>query len=131
MPAEPLNLTLTQAASRQVEAAIGALERGRFEVALTLAGAAEGMIKRDGHHLFVALRDNPQAKERTAEKKDWISLLNRERDWLKHGGDDAMTVECFDAAMMIARALSKLEANDWTPRMEDFRKWFLQNIDLV
>jgi hypothetical protein len=29
-----------------------ALERGDFDVALTLAGAAQGMIKRDGHHMF-------------------------------------------------------------------------------
>jgi hypothetical protein len=80
LPADPLNLTLTEAATRQVDAAIDALERGKFDVALTLAGAAEGMIKRDGYHLFAGLRDNPRAKERIAEKKDWIAILNRERD---------------------------------------------------
>jgi hypothetical protein len=127
LPADPLNLTLTEAATRQVDAAIDALERGKFDVALTLAGAAEGMIKRDGYHLFAGLRDNPRAKERIAEKKDWIAILNRERDWLKHGGDDVMEIECFDAAMMIARAASKLEA--WTRRMEDFRVWFLKHLD--
>ncbi|MBB4428403.1 hypothetical protein GGD66_006990 [Bradyrhizobium sp. CIR48] len=131
LPAPALKLTLAQGATRQVEAAIDALERGKFDIGLTLAGAAEGMIKRDGHHLFAGLRDNPRAQERFGKKRDWITLLNRERDWLKHGGDDAMEITCFDAAMMIARAASKLEAKDWTPKMEDFRVWFLQNLDEI
>jgi hypothetical protein len=131
LPAGPLNLTLTEAASRQVDAAIHAFERGKFDIAVTLAGAAEGMIESDGHHLFAGLRDNPRAKERFARQKDWINTLNREFYWLKHGGDDAMEIACFDAAMMIARAASKLEAKDWTPKMEDFRNWFLNNLDAV
>lgn len=129
LPADPVKLTLIEGATRQVDAAIDALERGKFDIVLTLAGAAEGMIRRDGHHLFAGLRDNPRAKERCAEKKDWIAMLNRERDWLKHGGDDEMQIECFDAAMMIARAASKLEV--WTAKMEDFRDWFLKNLDSV
>lgn len=129
LPADPIKLTLTEGVSRQVDAAIDAFERGDFAVAITLSGAAEGMIRREGYHLFAGLRDNPRSKERIAEKKDWIALLNRERDWLKHGGDDEMQIECFDAAMMIARAASKLEV--WTPKMEDFRVWFLQNLDHV
>lgn len=127
LPADPTKLTVTEGATRQVDAAIDALGRGDFVAAITLAGAAEGTLKRDGFHLFVGLRDNPRVKERITEKKDWIGLLNRERDWLKHGGDDEMQIECFDAAMMIARAASKLEV--WTPRMESFRAWFLQNLD--
>jgi len=127
LPVDPLTLTLAQAATRQVDAAIDALERGKFDIALTLAGAAEGMIKREGNHLFAGLRDNPRAKEKFAAKKNWIVMLNRERDWLKHGGDDAMEIECFDVAMMIARAASKLEV--WTPKMEDFRTWFMANLD--
>jgi hypothetical protein len=43
LPADPIKLTLTEGASRQVDAAIDALERGDFAVAVTLAGAAEGM----------------------------------------------------------------------------------------
>jgi len=129
LPADPLKLTLTEGMTRQVDAAIDALERGDFDVAITLAGAAEDMIHREGHHLFAGLRDNPRSKERIAEKKDWIALLNQERDCLKHGGADEMQIECFDAAMMIARAASKLEV--WTPKMEDFRTWFLASLDNV
>jgi hypothetical protein len=47
-PDRPLNLTKVEAAIRQVEAAIEALERGDFDVAITLAGAAEDMIDRPG-----------------------------------------------------------------------------------
>ena len=128
LPADPIKLTLTERATRQVEAAIDALARGDFDVALTLAGAAEGMIHRDGYHLFVGLRDNPRAKEKFEKKKDWIAALNRERDWLKHGGDDAMEIACLDAAIMIARAASKLEPEVWTTKIEDFRTWFNANL---
>jgi hypothetical protein len=38
-----------------------------------------------------------------------------------------MDIECFDAAMMVARAATKLEV--WTPKMEDFRTWFMANLD--
>ena len=127
LPADPIKLTLTDGATRQVEAAIDAFQRGKFDIALTLAGAAEGMLNRDSFHLFAGLRDNPRAKERFDKKKDWIAMLNRERDWLKHGGGDEMQIECFDSAMMIARAASTLEV--WTPKMEDFRTWFLANLD--
>ena len=129
LPVDPLRLTLTEGATRQVEAAIDALERGKFDIAVTLAGAAEGMIPRDANHLFAYMRDNPRAKERFEKKKDWINTLNREFYWLKHGGDDAMDIERYDAAMMIARAASKLEV--WTPKMEDFRAWFLKHLDEV
>jgi hypothetical protein len=103
------------------------LDRGDFDVALTLAGAAEGMIKREGNFLFAGMRDNPKYKERFTAKRDWIAVLNSERDWLKHGGTDEVEIECFDAAMMVARAASKLEV--WTPKMDAFRTWFLANLD--
>jgi hypothetical protein len=127
LPADPIKLTLAEGAARQVDAAIDAFGRGDFDVALTLAGAAEGMLKRDGFYLFVGLRDNPRVKERFDDKKDWIAMLNRERDWLKHGGDDEMQIECFDAALMIARAASKLEV--WTPKIDGFREWFQKQLD--
>lgn len=43
-----LHLNLLEAATRQIHTAIDALEAGNFDIALTLAGAAEGMIHRDG-----------------------------------------------------------------------------------
>lgn len=129
LPANPLNLTLEEAASRQVDAAIDALQRGDFDVALTLAGAAEGMIRRDGPHMFAWLRDNPKAAERFPNKKQWIDELNREYYWLKHGGEETMEIDCATAVFMIARAMTKLEV--WTPKMDAFKPWLLENLDNV
>jgi hypothetical protein len=123
-----LSLTVPEAASRQVDAAIDALQAGNYDVALTLAGAAEGMIERTGHHMFGWLKQHPRALERF-DKKEWISILNTERDWLKHGGQPAMQISCAEAAFMIARAGSKLE--EWTPKMVAFKIWLLANIDNI
>ena len=123
-----LSLSLHDAASRQVDAAIDALQAGDYDVALTLAGAAEGMIERTGHHLFGWLKQHPKALQRFAIKA-WISILNTVRDWLKHGGQPAMQISCTDAAFMIARAASKLE--EWTPKMVAFKIWLLANIDSI
>lgn len=133
LPVSPMNvkigslhLTQVDAASRQVDAAIDALERGDFDIALTLAGAAEGMIERTGLHMFGELKKSPNALARFSQK-EWITILNTERDWLKHGGQPAMEIECSSAAFMIARAASKLE--DWTSRMTKFKIWLLANLD--
>jgi hypothetical protein len=119
-PKHILMLTKIEAATRQTEAAIEAFARGDFDIAITLAGAAEGMIERDGPHLFSFLRDSPRVRD--VPKKDWITTLNTERDWLKHQtGPDALMLEQENTAFMIARAASKLEI--WTPRMEEFKEW--------
>lgn len=128
VPIGSLHLTLLEAANRQIHAAIDALEAGNYDAALTLAGAAEGMIRRDGGYIFAMLQNHPRALERFP-KKDWISLLNVERDWLKHGGQEAMEIDCYAAALMIARAASKLE--EWSPRMNAFKAWFLENLDTL
>lgn len=103
LPARSLNLSLAEAASRHIDVAIDVVSRGDFDVALTLADAADGMSKRDGLHMFAWLRDNFDAKERFANQQEWIALLNRERDWLKHASEASMEIECASAALMIAR----------------------------
>ncbi|MET4513744.1 hypothetical protein [Bradyrhizobium sp. I1.7.5] len=123
-----LFLTLHKAATRQVDAAIDALQAGDFDVALTLAGAAEGMIERTGHRMFGWLKLHPKAMERFTQR-EWITILNTERDWLKHGGQPSMQISVAEAAFMIARAASKLE--DWTPKMVAFKIWLLANLDRI
>ena len=125
VPETTLTLTKMEAAARQTEAAIEALIRGEFDIAITLAGAAEGMIDRDGPHMFAYLRDSPRTSE--LDSKKWIAALNLERDWLKHsGGPDSLSFERENAAYMIARAASKLE--HWSPKMEAFKEWVLEFI---
>jgi hypothetical protein len=117
-----------EAATRQVEAAIAALVRGHFDIAITLAGAAEEMIDRKGSHLFEFLRDHPSAKP--IDKKAWIRHLNRDRDWLKHAsGPDRLLIERFSACVLIARAVTKLEASCWTTSIKDFQGWYVRNIN--
>jgi hypothetical protein len=126
VPQGSLNLSLIEAATRQTDAAIAALEQGMFDVAMTLAGAAEGMIEREGFHMFQSLRASPRALERFSQK-EWTSILNMERDWLKHGGAAEMTIDRASAAFMIARAMSKLD--QWTPKMDEFKVWLLSNLE--
>jgi len=128
IPMGSIRLSLVEAATRQTEAAIEAIERGQFDIALTLAGAAEGMIPREGFHMFAALKaGKPDIDGVTG--KQWVTVLNLERDWLKHGGQETMKIECGQAAFMIARAASKLEV--WTPKMDEFKVWLLENIDAI
>ncbi len=128
IPIGTLNLTLVEAATRQTDAAIDAMQRGEYDVALTLAGAAEGMIERDGPHMFAHLRDSPRARNKFSNK-EWIATLNRERDWLKHGGQSEMDIECAAAAFLITRAATKLER--WTPKKEEFKIWLMKNLDAI
>jgi hypothetical protein len=126
----PLNISKAEGASRQVEEAIKALERGDFDIAVTLAGAAEGMLERSGHHMWSYMLQSAQAA--VFDKRELIEHLNAERDWLKHPTPSAEATKTFTrahAAIMIARAMSKLET--WSPRMNSFKRWFEGNLEEV
>ena len=126
VPKNSVTITKQEGAQRQIDGAICALVRGEFEIAVTLAGAAEGMLDRDGPHLFSRLRDAPLPRSKMDERQ-WTALLNLERDWLKHSREPAtLTIVYRDAAFMIARAATKLE--NWTPLMEEFKIWLLGDI---
>jgi putative transcriptional regulator len=123
-----LKLTKAEGATRQTIGAIEAFIRGDFDIAITLAGAAEGMLSRQGNDLFSYLQDSPRAQN--VEKKEWVRALNEERDWLKHadpGHAQVMELEREHAAMMIARAASKLEK--WPPQIEEFGEWLRENLE--
>ena len=130
VPKAVLTITKTDGAIRQVEAAIQALQRGDFDIAVTLAGASEGMFDRRGPHMWNFILNSPKAAE--FEKKELISVLNAARDWLKHPTTDVsevLTLTRGDAAFMIARAASKLET--WSPLIEDFKSWLVANLDTL
>jgi hypothetical protein len=127
-PLGALDLSLVEAATRQTEAAIDALQAGQYDIAVTLAGAAEGMIQRDGLHMFAYAKSAPRVLEEFSQK-EWINTLNKELYWLKHGGQPTMTIGCGHAAFMIARAASKLET--WTVKMEQFKEWLVTNLDAI
>jgi hypothetical protein len=128
--ARPLKISKAEGASRQVEKAIKALERGDFDIAVTLAGAAEGMLKRSGRHMWSFMLQSPKAAE--FDKRKLIDFLNAERDWLKHPTPNAGATKTFiraHAAFMIVRAMSKLET--WSPRMNRFKRWYEGSLEEV
>jgi hypothetical protein len=133
VPDAPLTLTKAEVATRQVEGAIEALVRGHFDVAITLAGAAEGMIKGETPtSLFAYHRDHPKREEGGITEKELVSHLNKERDWLKHACEpDSMQFQLYTAAFMVARAATKLGAERWTPPIAAFWPWWTEYVETV
>jgi hypothetical protein len=86
------------------------------------------MLERAGTHIFGELIKSPEALARFT-RKEWIAMLNKDRDWLKHGGEPTMQIAGSSAAYMIARAASKVE--NWTPTMVAFKIWLQVNIDRI
>jgi hypothetical protein len=87
------------------------------------------MLKRSGRHMWSYMLQSPQAAA-FDEKKELVSFLNAQRDWLKHtSGGDTMTFTRAHAAIMIVRAMSKLET--WSPRMNRFKRWYVGNLEEV
>jgi hypothetical protein len=105
--------------------------KGRFDVAITLAGAAEGMLKEHStkipsvFEIALLLRTAEEGVLDHFSKKELIAFLNAERDWLKHGGQAESEIDCFVAAMMIARAISKFEPP--SSKMREFSSWLKKN----
>ncbi|WDR00879.1 hypothetical protein PSC71_09140 [Devosia sp. J2-20] len=125
-----LELSKELGAARQVDAAIDAFIAGHYDVAITLAGAAEGMLEdTNGEALFNKLLEHPKAREQFS-KKEWNSILNTERDWLKHLTPDlpeTIEISLDEAAYMIARAASKIAV--WSDQMAEFRLWYIERVN--
>jgi hypothetical protein len=127
-PDRALTITKAEGATRQVEEAIRALQRGDFDVAITLAGAAEGMLERSGLHMWSYIKERTTAAG--FDEKTMVNEVNAELYWLKHptpDKPDTLTLTRSHAAWMIARAMTKLET--WSPIMNEFRAWLKRNLD--
>jgi hypothetical protein len=121
-----LRLTKARAATRQIEAAIAALYMGHYDLAITLAGAAEGMFTRKGQYLFRYLTEHNTLA--AFKRRTVIDHLNRELVWLKHDKrPNVLNIRRSVAVSMITRAASKLK--NWTPTMWQFRTWLIENLD--
>jgi hypothetical protein len=95
-----------EAALRQIDGAIKSLFEGEFECAMTLACAAEGQFVSEGDHLFAYLKKG--RPEKFANDRQWTTILNETRDWLKHvSGDDEREINEYEAWIMICRAYTK------------------------
>jgi hypothetical protein len=103
-------ITRAPPAQRQITAAIEHYEKGEYECAITLAGAAEGQLttSEDDNHLFNELRVRrpPEFKN----EKEWADELNAAQHWLKHPTPqlgDEWVFDDFGARTMILRAITK------------------------
>ena len=129
MSAEVRERTVTkkEAALRQITAAIEHYDKGEYECAITLAGAAEGQLtmNQGDSHLFNQLKElvPPEFKS----QKEWVNWINAARDWLKHETPhwgDEWVISDHSAGTMILRAINKF---NWayrqvTQRMINFEK---------
>jgi hypothetical protein len=101
-------VTKKEAAQRQISVAIRMLVAEEYEAAITLSGAAEGMMITGGMPtpLFETLKERRPSDIGT--EKEWISYLNDTLYWLKHNSDqETRGVGEFEAWLMISRALTK------------------------
>ncbi len=103
---------------RQIHAAIEHWRRADFECAMTLAGAAEGML--------------PDIDEPHYRELQNFTRVNEISNWLIHGSGDRMkgdhvytvVIGELDTIVAIHRAILKFEAVFWqdkTPQMKSFR----------
>lgn len=112
----PLILTKLDAAVRQTRAAMAAFEAGDFDIAVTLACAAEGMIpsgQRGSVHDLTMKAAKTLLGSKEATK--FNSKINERRDWLKHKTvemPNEICIDAVDAALAILRAMTKFEKID-------------------
>jgi hypothetical protein len=118
--------TKKNAALRQIRVAIQVFVEDEYEAAITLAGAAEGMIAGGERvNIFEKLKER-RPEDFEGDTKAWIAFLNTTRDWLKHpSGGETNLIRQFDAWLMLLRALTKYQAvyGEDTAEMEAFIVW--------
>ena len=116
VPGKVLTISKVEGARRQVEEAIKALERGDFDIAITLAGAAEGMLETTD--LSAAVRKEAEAAGVSSEDpSDALGWLNYPGGAENHAFSGDLAVE------MIMYTASKIDRASWTPLMNEFEIW--------
>jgi|SRR4029453_158439 hypothetical protein len=113
-----IETTKQLAAQRQIDAAITHIHKSELECAISLATAAEGLLPdTDSRRIFAYLREHPLSK-----KVDFNNTIN----WLKHSAPpDAAIIYEFEAAVVIARAMTKFAAayTEVPSEWYDFLSW--------
>ncbi|MDG3578382.1 MULTISPECIES: hypothetical protein [Rhizobium] len=128
----PLHLTKAQGAARQTYFALGALHAGDYDAAITLAGAAEGMLPGDPDiEVTTQLLKNPTQEVPPPYK--WTEIVNLERNWLKHQTDvekipAEITFDLDTASFAVFRATRKLPLEYITIEMVAFDEWYRKRV---
>jgi tRNA threonylcarbamoyladenosine modification (KEOPS) complex Cgi121 subunit len=95
-----IETTKRLAAQRQIDAAVSHLLKSELECAITLANGAEGLLpETESRQIFAYLREHPLSTQ---------TDLDKTIGWLKHRTQpDAATIFEFEAAVVVARVMSK------------------------
>lgn len=126
----PIDTHIRLASMRQINRAIDHLLTGEYECAITLAGAAEGMLPDTW---------KPHFRQRLQKFSKWAAIKeeggatgpNDYKNWLKHGSFsggpriEAATIPAEESVAMVYRAITKYNAvyDDLSPQMLSFINW--------
>ena len=113
-----IETTKRLAAQRQIDAAVSHLHKSELESAIALAAAAEGLLPdMESRQIFAYLREHPLSTQVDIDKTT---------NWLKRSAPpDTATIFEFEAAVVIARVMSKFAATYTEAPSEwyDFLSW--------
>jgi hypothetical protein len=113
-----IETTKRLAAQRQIDAAVSHLHKSELESAIALATAAEGLLPdMESRQIFAYLREHPLSKQVDIDKTiKWLKRRAR---------PDAATIFEFEAAVIIARVMSKFAAayTEVPSEWYDFLSW--------
>jgi hypothetical protein len=139
---ESVTLTKLEAAQEQLEGAIHCLFTGNWACAVTLAGAAEGILPETGKcdDLFSVGR-RLAVDDHGMNEKDYVAMYNQLLYWLKHNEKNKSdhkvnySIGQQDAVQLVLRAYSRfcahqspLQANEAHSEITGlFEQWFRQN----
>jgi len=119
-----IDTNIRLASMRQIHCAIEHLHRGNYECAITLAGAAEGMLPNTDEPTF---RQKVKALSKSPEIQaaGGATGPNDYTNWLKHGGVENATIPAEESVALIWRAITKYKViyNDLSPQMLRFEDW--------
>lgn len=127
----PIDTNIRLASMRQIHCAIDHLHRGDYECAITLAGAAEGILPdtwkphfRQKLKGFSKSGEIQEAGGATGEN-DFINWLKH--GTLKRGGPriEAATIPAEESLVVVYRAITKYNAvyDDFSPQMVSYLSW--------
>ena len=113
-----IETTKRLAAQRQIDAAVSHLLKSELESAIALAAAAEGLLPdMESRQIFAYLREHPLSTQVDIDKTT---------NWLKRSAPpDTATIFEFEAAVVIARVMSKFAAayTEVPSEWYDFLSW--------
>lgn len=119
-----IDTNIRLASMRQIHCAIEHLHNGDYECAITLGGAAEGMLPDTDEPTF---RQKVKALSKSPEIQaaGGATGPNDYTVWLKHGGVENATIPAEESVALIWRAITKYKVtyNDLSPQMLSFKDW--------